>query len=47
MDKNRYMMGIEGSSKVVFLKYQKQTFISQIENRKWAILIEAIDITDH
>ncbi len=40
MDENRYMMGIAGSSKVVFLKYQKPAFINQAENREWASLIE-------
>ncbi len=38
-------MGIAGSSKVVLLKYQKQTFMNQAENWKWASLIEAIGIT--
>lgn len=37
MDKNGYMMGIAGSSKVVFSKYQKQA-----GNREWVSLIEAI-----
>ena len=34
MDENGYMMGIAGSSKVVFSKYQKQTFMNQAGNRK-------------
>ena len=42
MDENGYMMGIAGSSKVVFSKYQKQAFINQPGNREWASLIEAI-----
>ena len=45
MDKNRYMMGIARSSKVVFSKYQKQAFIIQAGNRECASLIEAIGIT--
>lgn len=45
MDENSYMMGIAGSSKVVFSKYQKQAFIKQAGNREWASLIEAIDIS--
>ncbi len=32
MDENGYMMGIAGSSKVVFSKYQKQAFINQADN---------------
>ena len=42
MDENGYMMGVAGSSKVVFSKYQKQAFINQAGNREWASLIEAI-----
>ena len=38
-------MGIAGSSKVVFSKYQKQAFINQVENREWVLFIEAIGIT--
>ena len=34
IDENGYMMGIAGSSKVVFSKYQKQTFINQAGNRE-------------
>ena len=34
MDENMYMMSIGKSSKVVFLKYQKQVFINQVENRE-------------
>lgn len=45
MDENRYMMGIAGSSKVVFSKYQKQAFVNQAGNREWASLIEAIGTT--
>ena len=45
MDENGYMMGIVGSSKVVFSKYQKQAFINQPGNREWASLIEAISGT--
>ena len=44
MDKNRYMMDIAGSSKVVFSKYQKQAFMNQARNREWASFIEAIGI---
>lgn len=36
MDENGYMMGIAGSSKVVFSKYQKQAFINQAGTREWA-----------
>ena len=32
MDKNGYIVGIGRSSKVVFSKYQKQTFIKQTSN---------------
>ncbi len=45
MDENGYIMGIAGSSKVVFSKYQKQVFMNQAGNRKWASLIEAIGTT--
>ena len=45
MDENGYMIGIAGSSKVVFSKYQKQAFINQAGNREWASLIEAIGTT--
>lgn len=38
-------MGIGGSSKVVFSKYQKQAFIKQAENRELVSLIEAIRIS--
>ena len=34
MDENGYMMGIGKSSKVVFSKYQKQTFIKQALNQE-------------
>ena len=34
MEENSYMMGIAGSSKMVFSKYQKQTFINQAGNRE-------------
>ncbi len=34
MDENGYMMGITGSSKVAFSKYQKQAFINQAGNRE-------------
>ena len=33
MDENGYMMGVAGSSKVVFSKYQKQAFVNQAGNR--------------
>ncbi len=33
-DENGYIMGIAGSSKMVFSKYQKQTFINQAANRE-------------
>ena len=46
MDKNGYMMGITESSKVVFSKYQKQAFMNQARNRKWASFIEAISTND-
>ena len=42
MDENGYMMGIAGSSKVVFSKYQKQEFVNQAGNQEWVSLIEAI-----
>ncbi len=45
MDENGYMLGVGGSSKVVFSKYQKQAFIKQARNREWASLIEAIGTT--
>ncbi len=45
MDENRYLMGIAGSSKVVFSKYQKQAFINQARNREWASFIEPIGTT--
>lgn len=32
MDENGYIMGVAGSSKVVFSKYQKQAFINQAGN---------------
>ena len=38
-------MGTSGSSKVVFSKYQKHSFINQAGNREWASLIEAIGTT--
>ncbi len=44
-DENRYMINIAGSSKVIFSKYQKQTFMNQARNRDWASLIEAISTT--
>ena len=34
MDENGYMMGVAGSSKVVFSKSQKQAFINQAGNRE-------------
>ncbi len=45
MDENGYMIGVAGSFKVVFSKYQKQAFINQASNREWASLIEAIGTT--
>ncbi len=45
MDKNRYMLDVEGSSKVLFLKYHKQAFIKQAANRKWAFFIKKIGTT--
>ncbi len=45
MDEKRYMMGITGSFKVVFSKYQKQAFINQPGNREWTSLIEAMSMT--
>ena len=39
MDESGYMIGIAGSSKVMFLKYQKQVFINQAGHREWASLI--------
>ena len=47
MDENSYMIGMAGSSKVVFSKSQKQAFINQAGNREWALLIEAIGTTGH
>ncbi len=43
MDENGYMMGIARNSKMVFSKYQKQAFMNQAKNWKWASLIEAIN----
>ncbi len=34
MDENRYILGVGGSSKVVFSKYQKQAFIKQAGNQE-------------
>ena len=34
IDKNGDMLGVGGSSKVVFSKYQKQAFITQARNRE-------------
>lgn len=34
INENKYMIGIAGSFKVIFLKYQKQTFINQASNYK-------------
>ena len=45
MNKNRYMMSIAGSFKMVFLKYQKQVFINQAGNQECASFIEVIGIT--
>ncbi len=45
MDKNGYIMGITGNSKVVISKYQKQVFMNQVENREWVSLIKAIGTT--
>lgn len=42
MDKNKYTISIVGNSKVLISKYQKQAFISQPENRKYALFIEII-----
>ena len=42
MDENSNMMGIAGSSKVVFSNDQKQVFINQAGNRECLSLIEAI-----
>ena len=39
------MMGIAGSSKVVFSKYEKQAFINQAGNQEWASFVEAIGIS--
>ena len=47
MDENGYMISIVKSSKVVFLKYQKQAFINQAGNQEWATLIEAIGTIGH
>lgn len=43
--KNKYMMGIAESFKVVFSKYQKQAFMNQVKNQKWASFIENISTT--
>ena len=45
MDENGYMMGIAGSSKVVFSKYQKKAFMNPVGNREWASVIKAIGTT--
>lgn len=34
MNENSYIIGVTGSFKVVFLKYQKQAFINQMNSRK-------------
>lgn len=34
MDDNNYMIDVMGSFKVIFSKYQKQTFINQADNRE-------------
>ena len=47
INENGYIIGVAGSSKVVFSKSQKQAFINQAGNRKWASLIEAIGTTGH
>ncbi len=47
INENRYVIGIAGSSKVVFSKYQKQTFTNQVGNREWTTFIEAIGTTGH
>lgn len=33
------------NSKLIFSKYQKQTFINKARNQKWVSLIKAINIT--
>ena len=45
MDENGYIIGVAGSSKVVFSKCQKQAFINQARNWEWASLIEAVGTT--
>lgn len=44
MDEKGFMMGVAGSAKVVFSKYEKQTFTKQCGNRKWVSFIETIGI---
>ena len=34
INENGYMIGVAGSSKVVFLKFQKQVFINQAGNQE-------------
>ncbi len=38
------MLGVGGSSKVVFSKYQNQAFIKQTRNQEW-VFLEAIGKT--
>ena len=45
IDENVYIIGIAGSSKVVFLNYQKYAFMKQAGNQESASFIEAIGIT--
>lgn len=47
MDENGYMIGLAGSSKVVFSKYQKQALVNQADNRERTSLIEAHRTTGH
>ena len=47
MNKHNYMMGMAGSSKVVFSKSQKQAFINKVSNRKWVLLIKATGTTSY
>ena len=44
INKKNYIINIDESSKVVFLKYQKQVLIKQAKNREWASFIETIRI---
>lgn len=44
MDKNNYIINMAESSKIVFSKYQKQVFISQVDYWESVLFIETIGI---